>query len=129
MSEAKQATQNEWEEETAGGFIKFDTEGEGFTGLVISYERKNTAKGEANNYKVITENGAQSFYAPKDLHDKLSGAIIKYGLKNFVVKATFLKKIKTASGNDFKQFEVLHKRADEKTMKEFKIDPNAEGNF
>jgi hypothetical protein len=115
-----------WEEETAGGFIKFEEPGYTFTGLITAYEKKNTAKGEANNYHVITKDGAQSFYAPKDLHDKLSGCIIKYGIKNFVVKVTFKQKIKTASGNDFKQFEVMHKRADEKTMAEFNINPDAE---
>lgn len=125
MSNETTKDQGGWEEEASGGFIKFDNEGESFTGLVTAYEKKNTAKGEANNYHVITKSGAQSFYAPKDLHDKLSGCIIKYGLKNFVAKVTYKEKIKTSSGNDFKQFEVLHKRADEATMKEFGIDPNA----
>jgi hypothetical protein len=125
MSNAQQG----WEEEVSGGFIKFEEPGFNFTGLLVDYEKKNTAKGEANDYKIITKDGAQSFYAPKDLHDKLSGVIIKYGLKNAIVKVTFKEKIKTASGNDFKKFEVLHKKADEASLTELGINPNAEDNF
>lgn len=123
------AQQGGWEEEVAGGFIKFEDPGYNFTGLLVDYAKKNTAKGEANDYKIITKDGAQSFYAPKDLHDKLSGVIIKYGLKNAIVKVTFKEKIKTASGNDFKKFEVLHKRADEASLAELGINPNVEMDF
>lgn len=122
-------TNGGWEEEVAGGFIKFEDPGFSFTGLLVDYEKKNTSKGEANDYKIITKDGAQSFYAPKDLHDKLSGVIIKYGLKNAIVKVTYKEKIKTASGNDFKKFEVLHKRADEAALTELGINPNVEDNF
>lgn len=125
MSNAQQG----WEVEESGGFIKFEEPGYTFTGLLVDYQKKNTAKGEANDYKVITKDGAQSFYAPKDLHDKLSGVIIKYGLKNVIVKVTFKEKIKTASGNDFKKFEVMHKKADDASLAEFGINPNAEDNF
>lgn len=118
-----------WEEEVSGGFIKFDEVGVGFSGLVIGYQKKSTPKGDAHDYRIITKNGPQSFYAPKDLHEKLSGVIIRYGLKNAIVKATFKETIKTGSGNDFKKFEVLSKKADPESLKELGIDPDAESNY
>jgi hypothetical protein len=123
------SNKQDWEEQVSGGFLKFEEPGVSFTGLLVDYAKKSTPKGDAHDYKVITKDGAQSFYAPKDLHDKLSGVIIKYGIKNAIVKVTFKEKIKTASGNDFKKFEVLHKRADEKELAELGINPNAEDVF
>jgi len=121
--------QEGWEEAVSGGFLKFEEPGVTFTGLLVDYEKKSTPKGDAHDYKVITKDGAQTFYAPKDLHDKLSGVIIKYGIKNAIVKVTYKEKIKTASGNDFKKFEVLHTRSDESELTELGINPNAEDNF
>lgn len=115
-----------WEEEVSGGFIKFEEPGFTLTGLLTDYQKKNTPKGEAHDYKLITEKGSQTFYAPKDLHDKLSGVVIKYGLKNAIVKITFKEKIKTQSGNDFKKFEVLHRKADEASLTELGINTNEE---
>ena len=117
-------TQEGWETEESGGFIKFDEVMSGFTGLVIGHTAKNTPKGVAQEYKVITKNGTQSFYAPKDLHDKLAGVMIKYGVGNAIVKVEFKEKIKTLSGNDFKIFEVQSRKKDEATLKELGINPD-----
>lgn len=118
-----------WDTAESGSFIKFEEVGAEVSGLVVGYEKKDTAKGPANDYSIITKTGKQSFYAPKDLHDKLSGCIIKYGLGKFVVKATFKEKTKTASGNDFKIFDVKHKAADEKAFIELGINPDAINDF
>ena len=118
--------QGGWETAEGSGFIKFDEVGASVTGLLISHETRTTAKGPANEYTVITTNGTQKFFSPKDLHDKLAGIIIKYGMGNVIIKATFKEKVRTASGNDFKIFEVQHRKKDEATLVELGIDPNAE---
>jgi hypothetical protein len=124
---SEETTQDGWDTEEAGGFIKFEEEGAGFTGLLTAYEKKNTAKGEAHNYTVITKNGTQTFYAPKDLHDKLSGVAIKYPMGTAIIKVEFEKKIKTASGNDFKIFDVKHKKSTPEDLAAFGI--NGDGSF
>lgn len=126
MSEGN--TQGGWETAESSGFIKFDEVGAGVTGLLTAHESKNTAKGPANEYTVITKDGTQKFFAPKDLHDKLSGIVIKYGMGNPIIKATFKEKVRTASGNDFKVFEVQHRKKDDATLTELGIDP-AGGDF
>lgn len=120
MSDEKQGG---WETAEGSGFIKFDEVGATVTGLLISHEIKSTAKGQANEYTTITKNGTQKFFAPKDLHDKLSGVAIKYGMGNAIIMATFKEKVRTASGNDFKIFEVQHRKKDDATLVELGIDP------
>lgn len=115
-----------WETAEGSGFIKFEEVGSGFTGLLLSHEVKTGSKGIGQEYTVVTTDGTRKFYAPKDLHDKLSGVAIKYGMGNAIVKATFKEKVKTASGNDFKIFEVQHRKKDEATLTELGINPNAE---
>lgn len=121
MSEEKMNNDG-WETAESGSFLKFENPGDGFIGLLVSHEAKSTAKGPANEYKVVTPDGFKTFYAPKGLHDALSGVIIKYGMGKAIVKATFKEKIKTASGNDFKVFDVMHRPKTEKDLKEFGID-------
>jgi hypothetical protein len=123
MSEEKQEG---WETAEGSGFIKFDEVGASVAGLLTAHESKTTAKGLANEYTVITKNGTQKFFAPKDLHDKLSGIIIKYGMGNAIIKASFKEKVRTASGNDFKIFEVQHRKKDEATLVELGIDPTGD---
>ena len=118
--------QGGWETAEGSGFIKFDEVGASVTGLLISHETRTTAKGPANEYTVITTNGTQKFFSPKDLHDKLAGIIIKYGMGNVIIKATFKENVRTASGNDFKIFEVQHRKKDEATLVELGINPAAE---
>lgn len=119
MSEDVQKNEaTDWETESSGGFIKFEEVGDGFTGLVTAYEKRRTPKGDANSYTVFTKSGKQSFYAPKDLHDKLSGAAVKYGLGNYIVKVSLLEKKRLANGNDFKVFEVLSRRKTDDVVKE-----------
>jgi len=126
MSNENAQGQEGWETAEGSGFIKFDEVGASVAGLLIAHEVKTTAKGTAQEYSVITKNGTQKFFAPKDLHDKLSGIIIKYGMGNAIIKASFKEKVRTASGNDFKIFEVQHRKKDEATLVELGIDPNAE---
>jgi len=119
----KEAQQEEgWETMESGGFLKFDEPGDGFTGVVTGYAVKNTSKGEANEYIVYTKDGRKSFYAPKGLHDGLSGCIIKYGLGEFIAKVEYKEKIKTASGNDFKVFDVMHRKKTDELVKELGIE-------
>lgn len=123
---SEENAQGGWETSEGSGFIKFDEVGASIAGLLISHEAKTTAKGPAQEYTVITKNGTQKFFAPKDLHDKLSGVAIKYGMGNAIIKASFKEKVRTASGNDFKIFEVQHRKKDEATLVELGIDPNAQ---
>lgn len=109
----------------SGSFIKFDEIGAGFTGLVIEYAVKQTGKGPANEYKVITKDGVRTFYAPKDVHDKLSGFIIRYGLGKLVSRVTFKEATKTKSGNDFKIFEVTAKEATPELLAQLGINADA----
>lgn len=119
MSEKEQKG---WEEMDAGGFIKFEEPGHEVIGLLLDHEVKKTSKGDANEYKIVTPEGFKTFYAPKGLHDKLAGVIIKYGKQSAIVKIKYIEKVKTASGNDFKVFEVMHRQKTEKDLKEFGID-------
>lgn len=123
---SKDTKQEEWESMESGGFITFDEPGDGFTGVVTGYQAKSTPKGMANEYVVFTEEGRRSFFSPKDLHDKLSGCIIKYGMGEFVVKVEFIEKVKTSSGNDFKKFEVKHRKKTDAVLKEFGIEVGAD---
>ncbi len=126
---SEENAQGGWETAEGSGFIKFDEIGASVTGLLTSHETKSTAKGTAQEYTVITKNGTQKFFAPKELHDKLSGIVIKYGMGNAIIKATFKEKVRTASGNDFKVFEVQHRKKDEATLTDLGIDPNGGDNF
>ncbi len=123
---SEENAQGGWETAEGSGFIKFEEVGASVAGLLIAHEVKTGSKGIGQEYTVITKNGTQKFYAPKDLHDKLSGIVIKYGMGNAIIKGTFKEKVKTASGNDFKIFEVQHRKKDEATLIELGIDPNAE---
>ncbi len=125
MSEEKKEG---WETAEGSGFIKFDEAGATFTGLLTAHSVETGSKGVGQVYTVMTQEGARKFYAPKDLHDKLAGIVIKYGMGNAIIKATFKEKVKTASGNDFKIFEVQHRKKDEETLKDLGIDPTG-GDF
>ena len=120
---------NDWEKEESGGFINFEKEGDSVTGLLVKYEKRQTAKGPADNWTIFTKNGSKTFFASKDLQDKFAGAVIKHGLGNVIVQATFVKALKTSGGNDFKQFEVLSKRKTDEDLKELGIDPNKKQDF
>lgn len=117
------------EEEKSGGFIKFENVGDSVTGLLIKHEKRSTPKGQADNWTVFTKNGSQTFFASKDLQDKLAGAVIKYGIGNVLVQATFVKAVKTSGGNDFKQFEVFSKAKTDEALVELGIDPNKQDSF
>jgi len=117
---------NDWEKEESGGFIKFEKEGDSITGLLVKHEKRQTPKGPADNWTIFTKNGSQTFFASKDLQDKLAGAVIKHGLGNVIVQATFVKSLKTSGGNDFKQFEVLSKKKTDEDLKDLGIEPDKE---
>lgn len=115
-------TDDGWEKSEVGGFIKFENPGDGFTGLIVDHEVKQTPKGPAQNYKVVTATGLQSFFAPKGLHDQLSGIIIRYGKGNAIVKAEFKEQTKTTAGNDFKVFDVFHRPKTKEDLEKLGID-------
>lgn len=126
---AKEEEQGSWETIDAGGFVTFENEEDTVTGVITDYGVKKTAKGDANEYHIMLADGSKSFLASKGLHDKLQAAIFKYGMGEFVAKITYKEKVKTASGNDFRVYEVLTRKRTPEVMKELGLDMAADDNF
>lgn len=117
----EQASNEGWEEVNAGGFITFENPEDTVTGVITDHKVKMTAKGEAQEYHIMTNEGSTSFLASKGLHDKLQALIFKYGMGKFIAKITYKEKIKTASGNDFRVYEVLGREKTDELLKELGI--------
>ena len=90
-----------------GELIKWDKAGMEILGVLKAYRVQKTPKGDGNLYEVTIKGGTVAFFAPTDLHRKLSGIPVGH-----IVKVVYDGEVKTNSGNDMKKFSVASGKAE-----------------
>lgn len=106
-----------YQEVTGGELVKFTEKGTTVEGVLINYEKKNTAKGIGNVYEVRTKNGVSAFFAPSLLHKALK--LVPLGN---IVRIEFLETTKTNAGNPLHHFEVKQAQPTAANLKVLGID-------
>lgn len=112
-------TDDMYQKVETGELLKWEEEGTTIEGILVNYEQRDTSKGVGHIYEVENkDNQIIPFFAPSDLRKKLKNIAIPS-----IVKVTYVKKSRTMSGNDWKEFEVFHAELNDVNLKKIGMEP------